>query len=232
MAPRDWSHGLSAPISLRLASRSLARRRLLSGLIRSSFPSVRLVLKPADVDERAIQRQFARASKIQKSKWSLSHAKKLAMALAQAKRESAELSARVGDLVLGCDQVVWSRGQIFGKPESHGRATKMLRSFSGRTVVLINAISLSRILGSKEQLVAVVQDDVQVIEMRFAELSKQEIERVLRLDRPYEAAGAFHFESHGANLLESVQCDDPTGIQGLSVMRLKRLLGRLLPVPI
>lgn len=227
---------MSTSIRLRLASRSLARKRLLSGLIRSSFPNLRLVPSPVDVDERSIQRQFARALNIHRaqleSRWNLAQAKKLAIALAKAKRESAEPNARVGDLVLGCDQVVWSGGQIFGKPGSHGRAAKMLRIFSGRPVVLINAISLSLVLGTDEKFVSVVQDDIQVIELRFAELSKQEIERVLKLDLPYEAAGAFHFESHGANLLESVQCDDPTGIQGLPVMRLKRLIRRLLPMPV
>jgi hypothetical protein len=31
-------------------------------------------------------------------------------------------------------------------------------------------------------------------------------------------------ERHGANLFESVKCDDPTGIQDISLMHLRRLL--------
>ncbi len=184
--------------------------------------------RAVELDERGVQRRFARLRGIAKQEWTLARAKALALTLAQAKRSAAEAGLKgrdlERDLVLGCDQVVLAKGQIFGKPGTHARAVKMLKGFSGEKIYLINAMSMR---GSRADGKALVLDDVQVIEMRFSKLALSEIERVLRLDQPYAAAGSFHFESHGANLLKSVLCDDPTGIQGLPVMRLKALLSSL-----
>lgn len=200
-----------------LASKSAARRRLIRGLLRSSFPEFVLQTCAVDLDERALQRTFARSRGISKTGWNLTRAKALALELAHAKRRAAERKVQVGHWVLGCDQVVLAHGQILGKPESHKRAVEMLKRFSGEKIVLVNAMSIGAM-----SIWAI--EDVQVIEMRFATLSEAEIERVLRLDRPYGAAGSFHFESHGANLLRTVTCDDPTGIQGLPVMRLRKMI--------
>jgi septum formation protein len=210
-----------------LASRSPSRKRLLSGLLRSSFPDLQLKFKAIDLDERELQRKFARHFRLQKSNWTLDRAKMLAQHLAHAKRTAGESKARKGDLVMGCDQVVWASGRLLGKPHSHSRAVRMLTRFSGCTIYLINGISLSRVVQSGQRVVSFVAEDVQLIQLNFAQISKCEIERVLKLDQPYESAGAFHFESHGANLLRSVKCDDPTGILGLPVMRVRRLLEML-----
>lgn len=184
-----------------------------------------------DLDERAIQKKFAGTKGISGNGWTLPRAKALARLLSESKRAAAENELQAGELVLGCDQLVMARGQIFGKPGTHANAKKMLRGFSGEKIWLINSMSLGCMnVGARHvsrQRASFVLHDLQVIEMRFASLEDSEIERVLKLDTPYEAAGSFHFESHGANLLKSVICDDPTGIQGLPVMRLRSMIEML-----
>lgn len=219
-------HSKASPATLCLASQSLARRRLVKKLLRSGFTNYRLKVVKSLADERAEERKFRREFNLGKQ-ITRRDAKKMAQRLADVKRAQAIVprnpdTAFEASLVIGCDQLLFfpqekdGRGVVLGKPGTHSRARTMLRKLSGRKAYLITAMSISR--GHK------IRSFTQVIELQFAMLSRAEIEEVLLLDRPYGAAGSFLFEAHGANLFESVKSDDPTGIQGISVMRLRRVL--------
>jgi septum formation protein len=61
-----------------------------------------------------------------------------------------------------------------------------------------------------------------------------QLDAYLRLEQPYDCAGAAKIESLGIALLESVRSDDPTALIGLPLIRLTSMLavcGVRLPAP-
>ncbi|MGE3863882.1 MAG: Maf family nucleotide pyrophosphatase, partial [Burkholderiaceae bacterium] len=122
-------------------------------------------------------------------------------------------------LVIGSDQAATLDDRLaIGKPGSHENAVAQLRAASGRTLRFFTAVSLQR------------QDDgfeaTELVEtrVRFRRLDEAEIERYLRLEQPYDCAGAAKAEGLGIALLEAIDGDDPTAIIGLPLIALGRML--------
>ena len=121
-------------------------------------------------------------------------------------------------LVIGSDQVAELDGRAIGKPGSHERAVEQLRSMSGRRVVFHTALAVLRpATGYQAQALAPVT-------VRFRTLTDAEIERYLRLERPYDCAGSAKCETLGIALLEAIESDDPTALVGLPLIRTCALL--------
>src|SRR5581483_7457538 len=97
-----------------LASRSSARRALLEAA------GILLELKPADVDERALE---ASASSLAPGAVARLLSREKAMAVARAK---------AGRLILAADQVSSLGSQRFSKPADRAAARAQLRALSGR----------------------------------------------------------------------------------------------------
>ena len=58
------------------------------------------------------------------------------------------------------------------------------------------------------------------------------LDRYLRIDEPYDCAGAAKIESLGIALVDRVQSDDPTALIGLPLIRLTAMLAAAgAPVP-
>jgi septum formation protein len=62
--------------------------------------------------------------------------------------------------------------------------------------------------------------------VRFRRLPRAALEAYLRLDEPYDCAGAAKIESAGIALVESVESSDPTALIGLPLIRLTSMLAR------
>lgn len=141
----------------------------------------------------------------------------LACRLALAKARAVAL-AHPGAVVIGSDQVADVDGQPMGKPGSHERAVKQLRTLSGRQVVFQTAVAVVRAdTGFAEVSLAPVK-------VRFRALADAEIERYLRLEQPYDCAGSAKCETLGIALLDAIESDDPTALIGLPLIRTTRLL--------
>ncbi len=119
-------------------------------------------------------------------------------------------------VVIGSDQMMVCRSRVFGKPHTIRGACEQLAFCSGKTIELLTAVSVRR--GD------VAESFVQTTKMKLRKLTKEEIEAYVKLDLPLECAGSFMFEKHGASLFESVITDDPTGIEGLPILRLNSIL--------
>jgi septum formation protein len=121
-------------------------------------------------------------------------------------------------VVIGADQVADLDGQPIGKPGTHPRAVAQLQAMRGRSVVFHSALAVVRpSTGFAQGLMA----DVTV---RFRDLSDAEIERYLRLEQPYDCAGSAKVETLGIALLEAIDSDDPTALEGLPLIRTCHLL--------
>ncbi|MES2611453.1 MAG: Maf family nucleotide pyrophosphatase [Pseudomonadota bacterium] len=141
----------------------------------------------------------------------------LALRLALAKaRAVARLHPEA--VVIGSDQVADLAGQPLGKPGTHERAVQQLRQMRGQTVIFQTAVATVCQASGFEQV------DIAPVEVRFRDLSDDEIERYLRAEQPYDCAGSAKSEGLGIALLEAIHSDDPTALIGLPLIRTCRML--------
>ncbi len=120
--------------------------------------------------------------------------------------------------VIGSDQVAGLDGEPLGKPGTHERAVQQLRRMRGRAVVFQTAVAVVCAETGFEQL------EVAPVQVRFRDLSDDEIEAYLRAETPYDCAGSAKSEGLGIALLESIDNDDPTALVGLPLIRTCRML--------
>lgn len=124
-------------------------------------------------------------------------------------------------LVIGSDQTATLDDVAsIGKPGNHENAVAQLRAASGRTLRFLTAVSVKRLADGFDEA-ALIETRV-----RFRALDDAEIERYLRLERPYDCAGAAKAEGLGITLLEAIEGDDPTAIIGLPLIALTSMLRR------
>jgi septum formation protein len=140
-----------------------------------------------------------------------------ALRLAQAKAH-AVAPRHPAALIIGSDQVADADGTALGKPGDFDKALAQLEFMQGRMVVFHTALA---VLDAASGAVRAV--DVPTI-VRFRRLPRPALEQYLRLDEPFDCAGAAKIESAGIALVESVQSDDPTALIGLPLIALTSLL--------
>lgn len=142
-----------------------------------------------------------------------------ALRLARAKAQA--VAVRHADaLVVGSDQVAELDGAGLGKPGSFAAAIEQLERMQGRVVVFHTALALIDAAAGTAEV-----DNVPT-RVRFRRLPKAALEAYLRLDEPYDCAGAAKIESAGIALVESVESTDPTALIGLPLIRLTSMLAR------
>ena len=105
---------------------------------------------------------------------------------------------------------------MVGKPGNTENAAAQLREFSGRTVLFLTAVS---VLCTST---AICYERTVVTDVRFRELSDDEIQRYVEMDNPVDCAGSFKSEAGGISLLRSMTCEDPSAIIGLPLIAVSK----------
>ncbi len=141
----------------------------------------------------------------------------LAMRLAHAKAAAVSV-LHPHAVVIGSDQVAELDGQPIGKPGTHERAVRQLRSMRGRSVVFHTAVAVQR--GATGYAGAALAP----VTVHFRMLTDAEIEHYLRAEQPYDCAGSAKCETLGIALLQAIDSDDPTALVGLPLIRTCELL--------
>jgi septum formation protein len=121
-------------------------------------------------------------------------------------------------LIIGSDQVASCDGERLDKPGGHDNAVRQLTRVSGRTATFDTAVAL---LDAKTGLAA-----ARVVPCRvaFRTLSAEQIERYLRIEKPYDCAGSAKAEGLGIALIARMETEDPTSLIGLPLIALTELL--------
>lgn len=179
-----------------LASTSRYRRELLERL-RLAFD-----VEAPHVDESPLEAEAPRAT---------------ALRLAIAKAQEVQ-SRRPGAVVIGSDQVAEIDGAALGKPMTHSAALVQLERMQGKTVIFHTALAVA---GPGRDALQVESVPTTVL-MRT--LPSAALDHYLRLDEPYDCAGAAKIESLGIALVASVESADPTALIGLPLIRLTAML--------
>ena len=190
---------ISAASPLILASGSRYRASLLARL---GLPFDAL---PSDADETRLPGEAPQAL-----------AERLALAKARV------LSSRHRERwVLGSDQVAALGDRVLGKPGSRAAAIAQLGAQSGQTVAFITAVALVH------EASAAVHRHVDVTRVRFRSLSASEIERYVDAEPAFDCAGSFKSEGLGIALVEAIDSEDATGLVGLPLIAVRRLLAAI-----
>ena len=143
----------------------------------------------------------------------------LVQALATAKAQ-AVAGRLTGDLlVLGCDSMLEFDGRVVGKPGSVDEAVDRWRQLRGRTGVLHTGHALLELRDGSVRTAAAVAST----EVRFAQLSDDEIEAYVGTGEPLKVAGAFTIDGLGGWYIESI-VGDHHNVVGLSLPLLRRML--------
>lgn len=146
-----------------LASNSPRRRELLSGL-GIEYDTVSL----ADIDES--YPPYLKGEEIPAY-------------ISKKKAESYKSLMNESTLLITADTIVWLNGRVYGKPGNAEDAIEMLQHLSGNTHTVYTGVTLTT--QSKESTFTVATD------VRFAELTLDEIEFYVREYAPFDKAGAY-----------------------------------------
>jgi len=189
-------HSQSHQKELILASTSRYRQSLLSRLCIPFIPH------PPEVDETALPDETAQG---------------LTQRLALAK--ATDISGRFPDaVVIGSDQAADFNGRIVGKPATVEHAVEQLLGFSGQEVIFYTSVA---VVCASNGFAQTFTDTTRVA---FRDLEPDEAERYVEMDQPLDCAGGFKSESAGPALMRTIQSTDPTGLIGLPLIGLSRIL--------
>ena len=121
-------------------------------------------------------------------------------------------------LVIGSDQVAHLGDEVFGKPGTEARAVAQLQRMRGQTVVSHTALA---VLNTRTGHLQVEGIPTQV---RFRNLSDDEIRRYVAKEQPLDCAGSAKSEGLGITLLDAMPGEDPTALIGMPLIALSRML--------
>ncbi|MDH6354101.1 septum formation protein [Dysgonomonas sp. PH5-45] len=135
------------------------------------------------------------------------------------KKAEAYASLVDGDtMVITADTVVILDGQIYGKPENETHAKQMLAKLSGKTHQVVTGVCLYT--KDKQKTFSAVSD------VRFAELSENDIEYYVEKYRPMDKAGAYGVQEWIGYIAVEYISGSYYNIMGLPVQKLfKELRG-------
>jgi len=141
----------------------------------------------------------------------------MARRLAEAKALSVARGFRDA-LVIGCDQVAVSNGEVLGKPGTHENAVRQLRALSGGEAVFHTAVCVHNTTDGTSR--------TRVVPCRvtFRKLDDGAIERYLAREQAYDCAGSAKSEGLGIALIAKMEGEDPNALVGLPLIALVDLL--------
>lgn len=120
-------------------------------------------------------------------------------------------------LVIAADTIVVLDNTILGKPKDKEEAINMIKQLSGRVHQVITGVSLVSLDVNKKII------DYVVSNVKFKELSHEDIMDYIQTNESLDKAGAYGIQGYGAMLVEEIQ-GDYFNIVGLPISKLSDLL--------
>lgn len=120
-------------------------------------------------------------------------------------------------LVLAADTTVILGDELFAKPATVGEAVEMLGRLAGRTHQVYTGVALAQ--GER------VETALDVSDVTFRRLSKEQIANYVATGEPMDKAGAYAIQGKGAALIDGIR-GDFFGVMGLPLRLVLDLLER------
>lgn len=130
-------------------------------------------------------------------------------------------------VIVAADTVVDVDGIPYNKPVDEADAKRMLRDLSGRSHIVHTAIALA----APDR--AALLEHCESTAVTFFALEDAEIDAYVASGEPFDKAGAYGIQGHGATLVERVE-GDFYAVMGFPLARFVRSMRRLgiaLPIP-
>lgn len=140
-------------------------------------------------------------------------------------RKKAESLAQPGQIVIGGDQLVSFKDQILGKPHHFEGAFQQLSQMQSHTHELITAVCVAVSEDKTKEPHLIQWTDITRLTVK--PLRSEQIKTYLEKDQPWDCAGSYKIEKHGLSLMEKIETEDFTAIQGLPLIRLSQVLHNL-----
>jgi len=121
--------------------------------------------------------------------------------------------------VIGGDQVLAFKNEIFGKPGTEEKAIEQLLKLNSNTHQLVTSIC---ILGPATKI-----EFTNIARMTMKKLTKSQIESYIKKDQPLNCCGSYKLESLGKDLFEKIECDDQSAIIGVPLIQLGKELAKI-----
>ena len=190
-----------------LASQSPRRRQLLDQL------GVRHELLVADADEDAEALEATRPGELPTA-----YVQRVTLAKLRAARERLARRGWKAAPILCADTTVALGRRILGKPADAADAVQMLTRLAGRSHRVISGVALFD--GRR------TTSNLNISRVRFAALSRAEIEAYVASGEPIGKAGAYAIQSQAASWIEHIE-GSYSAVMGLPLFEPARLLKRL-----
>ena len=139
--------------------------------------------------------------------------------ISREKAAAYEAALQSDDLVITADTIVWTDGQVLGKPKDREEAKAMLRLLSGRTHQVITGVTL--LTKTVRRTFAVTSD------VTFDTLTEEEIDYYVERYRPLDKAGAYGIQEWIGYVGVSALRGSYFNVMGLPVQRLYQELKTL-----
>lgn len=144
---------------------------------------------------------------------------RLVLRLAEAKAR--EVAARhPGALIIGSDQAACVDGKVIGKPGNRENAIAQLSAASGKAVIFHTGLCLYNTVSQRLHV------EVEPFSVHFRRLSRDQIERYVDREQPFNCAGSFKSEGFGITLFSALEGRDPNALIGLPLILLVEMLAR------
>lgn len=173
------------------------------------------VVRVSDVDEHAVAADLADPSPDE-----------LVTSLAKAKAEAVRsmVASDMPDAVIvGCDSMLSTGGEVVGKPETAEIAAKRWRRMAGGTGELLTGHA---VLHLRDGRVTARAQGHLTTTVRFSEPSDEELQAYLATGEPLQVAGGFTLDGFGGWFLEGVD-GDPLSVIGISLPLTRKLLAEV-----
>jgi len=130
------------------------------------------------------------------------------------------LNANLLGLYVGVDTIVYVDGKIMGKPKNMEEAREILRRLSGRKHKVISGIYIYDNIRGIEKFSYIET------EVKFKELSEEEMEWYISTGEPMDAAGGYKIQGLGGLFIEWIN-GDYYNVVGLPINKLYNMIMEL-----
>jgi len=125
-------------------------------------------------------------------------------------------------IIIGSDQVAhFANGNTLSKPSNFEKAADQLRSCSGQWLKFSTGVCLVDNEGK------VLSEGLDEYEIKYRQISDNDINSYLQADKPYDCAGSIKAEGLGIHIIEEGRGKDINTLYGLPLILLLRMLRSL-----